>query len=297
MLASQVKILGANIAISYQLYDLCLRQDTSIVEPEHDVFLSTYLIDKYEVRNGQYRAFMAITGASPVFGTDAAADDGGGDEFPVMGITWELADEYCRWVGKPLPTEAEWEKVAHGAAGHKYPCGDTIDRTRANYSADEVRPTGQFGDSTDGYWGRIPVGTYPAGASPYGLLDMAGNVSEWVSDWWDLAVSYNVNPHSDYYGVSPPTDPKGPASGERHVVRGGTYFDPPEWVATALRGAGPNADDIARDDNPERGSQHFGMRCAWEPWDCGPARRSTGSRESELPRCGLPSPWGNDGVA
>ena len=164
-------------------------------KPVHTVYLDAYWIDQTEVTNAMYRKCVAE-------GVCTENEDYGnsfnGDQKPV-GVDWYQAKAYCEWAGRELPTEAQWEKAARGEDGRTYPWGEGADPTKANYS-DNV------GKTTN-------VGSYPDGASPYGALDMAGNVWEWVADLYG----------SDYYGNSPNNNPTGPDSGEYRVRRGGDW--------------------------------------------------------------------------
>ncbi len=190
--------------------------------PQHSVYLSGYWIGKYEVTRGEYRRFMAATGrAAPAY-WDAVQDWGTGsftqtEDHPVVGVTWYDAEAYCAWAGGHLPTEAQWEKAARwtGSYPNVYPWGNVWDVEKCNNYYD-TNPAG------GGYarYQTAPVGSYPSGASPYGLQDMAGNVWEWVADWYS----------GSYYSVSPSTDPQGPSSGSYRVLRGGG------WGVTGISG-------------------------------------------------------------
>ena len=205
--------------------------------PRRDVYLDAFEIDKYEVTNGQYARFLRAKGREGprrpagryLHLTFHHPPDWAGSRYPAgeamypaAGVGWEEAAEYCAWVGKRLPTEAEWEKAARGADGRNYPWGPVWDPGKAN-----------IGDRNLHY--TIPVGSYPRGASPYGALDMAGNVWEWVSDLYDR----------QYYTYAPVRNPLGPPSGTgERMVRGGAWDSSPDQARTWYRNAthyfGPN---------------------------------------------------------
>jgi formylglycine-generating enzyme required for sulfatase activity len=210
--------------------------------PQHTVYLDAFWIDQTEVTNGQYRQCVQ-SGACSASG---CAEDSrfNQDRQPVVCVTWDDAQAYCRWAGARLPTEAEWEKAARGTDGRLYPWGDQWDvRTvqRCNFSDknEPYEPSDPAAD--DGYAWPAPVGSYPEGASPYGALDMAGNAYEWVADWYDEA----------YYAGSPDRNPAGPESGQYRTLRGGSYIEPARIVRSAYRSGGA----------PDNRSDYIGFRC------------------------------------
>lgn len=184
-------------------------------KPVHTVYLDAYWIDKYEVTNTQYAIFLNEVGNQMEGGVtwlDASDEDVriyqfGGEwladskysNHPVVEVSWYGASAYCEWAGRRLPTEAEWEKAARGEDGRMYPWGNETDSSLGDY----------YGKAR----GTKPIGSYPAGVSPYGALDMAGNVWEWVFDWYD----------ETYYRNSPYKNPQGPTSESFHVLRGGAW--------------------------------------------------------------------------
>ncbi|MFQ5900196.1 MAG: formylglycine-generating enzyme family protein [Thermodesulfobacteriota bacterium] len=139
--------------------------------PAHKVMLDDYYIDRYEVTNRKYKEFINDTGhTAPSHWINTIYYPAGSAEFPVSPVTWYSADAFCIWAGKRLPTEAEWEKAARGTDGLRFPWGDEFDEKKAN-------ALGLYGDLTK-------AGLFEEGVSPYKVYDMAGNVSEWTSDWY-----------------------------------------------------------------------------------------------------------------
>ena len=175
--------------------------------PGHEVFLTPYYIDKFEVTNGRYLEFISKTGhRKPQHPRNPQRNLWQGGlmpesivDRPVINVDWYDADAYCRWAGKRLPTEAEWEKAARGGDDRRFPWGN-------------VEPTHKhlnFNQKWIGERTLMPIGSYEAGKSPFGLYDVAGNVWEWVADWYDPL----------YYEKSPAKNPQGPATGTHKVIR------------------------------------------------------------------------------
>jgi len=211
--------------------------------PQHEVYLDGYWIDKTEVTNAMYAAFLNERGNQSEGGStwlDAGDEDvrigqvngtwqpdSGYADHPVVEVSWYGAAAYCEWAGRRLPTEAEWEKASRGTEGQIYPWGNyEITGDLANY-CDTNCEYDDWKDSTenDGYTETAPVGSYPSGASPYGALDMAGNVWEWVADWYG----------GEYYDTSTASNPTGPATGTYRVLRGGSWYHPPSLLRSAYR--------------------------------------------------------------
>ncbi len=208
--------------------------------PAHAVTLDAYYIAKFEVTNGDWKKFLNDPGYNDTklwpggyvvpkdqspYWTQAINHGGateGSDKYPVLGMNWDAATAYCHWLsaktGKKyrLPTEAEWEKAARGTDKRRFPWGNTIDYEHANYAGAQKFDTGK------------EVGSYPKGASPYGVMDMAGNVMEWCSDWYQR----------DYYKESPKKNPKGPEKGAYRVMRGGSFFFESKDLRTYARSGG-----------------------------------------------------------
>jgi serine/threonine protein kinase len=188
--------------------------------PKHTVYLDTFWIQITEVTNSMYRACVNDGVCSPPSETSSRTDkdyheNESYNDYPVINVTYKAADAYCAWVGGRLPTEAEWEKAARGTDGRLFPWGNNdIQDNFANLCDANCTnlDTPEFG-LNDGYADVAPVGSFPAGTSPYGALDMAGNVLEWTSDWYAV----------DYYENSTYENPIGPTSGNKHPVRGGSW--------------------------------------------------------------------------
>ncbi len=183
--------------------------------PPHQIYLDSYLIDKYEVTVGQYAEFLQQAGGNAPSDWKAM-NQPANRKRPVSNVDWADAAAYCKWAGKRLPTEAEWEKAARGTDGRLYPWGNEPPTPHhANY--------GQSGSSNNG--ALAPVGSFEEGKSPYGVYDMAGNVWEWVSDWYD----------HDYYKTSPERNPEGPPTGGFKGIRGGSWNSSPRALRSADR--------------------------------------------------------------
>ena len=220
-------------------------------QPAHAVTLKGFWIDKLEVTNAMY-LLCATSGACEQpqdFKSDTREsyfNNAEFNDFPVIYVTWAQADAYCKWTGRRLPTEAEWERAARGDDFRTYPWGDERpDSSRGNFNY-------FVGDTTR-------VGNFPAGASPFGVLDMAGNVAEWVKDYYD----------SDYYGQGVTMNPPGPGERSQYfnrVVRGGSYQDAFVDVRLANRasvqGSNLDASDIYSKEYLGEVSPKIGFRCA-----------------------------------
>lgn len=190
--------------------------------PQLEIYLDEFQIDQVEVTNERYMRFVQATGhrnpPNP-YGTGTLQSAKDIEELPVVQVTWYDSKTYCAWAKKRLPTEAEWEKAARGTDGRKYPWGNSPpSEKRANFDRewDEVKTL-------------YPVGSMPAGDSPYGVKDMAGNAREWVADWYD----------ADYYRNAVDRNPQGPdKKGIVRSIRGGSWHSPVGDIRAAARGKG-----------------------------------------------------------
>ena len=204
-------------------------------QPAHTVYLDDFYIDVYEVTNSLYAECVNAAVCEPptYVGSETRESYYNNSEFehyPVIFVDWNMAETYCEWRAARLPTEAEWEKAARGDDGRIYPWGDELDPAALNFNQ-------EIGDT-------VEAGNYDEGTSPYGLYDMAGNVWEWVADYYS----------GTYYQDSPSSNPPGPEAGQAHVLRGGSWYDP-AFLSRAT----------SRLKEPEPVGNNFGFRCARDP--------------------------------
>ena len=191
--------------------------------PAHAVYLDAYYIDQYEVTTSRYATFFQEKKRDPPrYWSETVLTQHG--QKPVVGVTWEDANAYCEWAGKRLPTDAEWEKAARGTDGRVYPWGnETPTKQLANFNQ---------GFEFKDYEALADVGSFNGGKSPYGAYDMAGNVWEWVADWYDANL-YQQRAK----GNKPVKNPAGPEKGELKVLRGGSWGDfNPRFLRSTDRG-------------------------------------------------------------
>jgi len=220
-------------------------------QPPHEVFVSAFWMDQVEVTNGMYNLCIQA-GACRIpekIRSDNREEYFGNPEFqdyPVVYVTWFDANAYCQWAGRRLPTEAEWERAARGDDKRNYPWGDELPNEFNSNSNNLVGDTSR-------------VGSYAEGASPFGILDMAGNVWEWVADRY----------RQDYYARSESENPQGPAEDEvfnnLRVIRGGSFQEDGRFARLNNRNTLEGPDPKAEMDDPKfygESSYKVGFRCA-----------------------------------
>lgn len=235
-------------------------------EPQRVLYLDGFRLDRQEVTNRRYRAFLQATGhrtpehcCDPSYNLwDGYEIDASRLDHPVVNVDWHDAEAFCRWDGKRLPREAEWERAARGTHGRRFPWSDLWDRTRANGASYWANQDLLTVEAAKAWWAEegaallnqeeahglatLPEQALPLGATPEGLVHLAGNVWEWVADWYDPA----------YYAVAPERNPPGPASGEYKVLRGGSWLNHQAFLRGAVR-------DGSR---PTMRNHGTGFRCA-----------------------------------
>lgn len=207
---------------------------------KHDVFIDAFWIDQTEVTIDMYTKCVESGVCTPPQGNNFISrehyfNDPSFSDYPVIQIDWFQADIYCKWAGRRLPTEAEWEKAARGFGENIFPWGEVQDCRFANYWGEDGKCVGDV----------VAVGSYPEGISPFSVFDMAGNAYEWVADWYD----------SEYYMLSPVENPQGPETGTTRVLRGGSFLHLPQMMYTFSR----------KDLDPSYADVFTGFRCSQSP--------------------------------
>ena len=202
-------------------------------QPEHRLWLDSFYIDKYEVTNKRFKAFTDATGRPAPTHWTGGRIPVGKENHPVVYVTWADADAFCKWEGKRLPTEQEWEKAARGTDGRSFPWGNKFDREKGN--------TPQYGNEDT-----MPVGSFESGKSPYGVYDMAGNAFEWTDSWFK-GHKGNTHPDENY--------------GEKYkVLKGGSWYDCTYYKCGI---SAPAFNRIFF--HPLTKNNNFGFRCAKDP--------------------------------
>ena len=215
--------------------------------PEHTVTLNAYYIDQFEVTSGRYQKFIesARRNVPPTWDDESVQAMG---DLPAVGMSWTDAAAYCKWAGRRLPTEAEWEKAARGTDGRRYPWGhmqpfvDIANYNRGMWVSEAITLV-PVNSGLEGM--SVRHGLKDGGKSPYGLFHMAGNAAEWVADWYDR----------EFYQKSVDKNPTGPSTGEKHVMRGGSWADLPIALRVTARFSA----------DPDFEERTIGFRCAVDP--------------------------------
>ena len=200
-------------------------------QPIHKVFLDSFYLDKFEVTNGRFAKFVEAIQSEPPWGFADKETPVLRPDQPVRWVNWMDAIGYCLWVGKRLPTEAEWEKAARGTDGRAYPWGN-----------DPPTPAHAVFGLKEGSDTVSAIGNRDKGKSPYGVHDLAGNLYEWTTDWYD----------EEFYSKNPAINPRGPAEGTAKVQRGGSYINGAYRLRSSFRTKG----------DPTEHDPNVGFRCA-----------------------------------
>jgi len=215
--------------------------------PVHTVYLDAFYMDKYEVSNALYKACVDAQACQPPQANDSYThpdyyDNPEFDNYPVLYVDWNMANAYCGWRGAQLPTEAQWEKAARGTDERSYPWGNEFNGSIVNFCDKNCSLDGANANYDDGYADTAPVDSYENGQSIYGIYNMAGNVWEWVLDWYSARYDPSL----------PGENPLGPASGQEGVLRGGAWDQVDYTVRVSYRIKSAHSDVYYT----------FGFRCA-----------------------------------
>jgi serine/threonine-protein kinase len=221
------------------------------MSPEHTVTLDAFYMDVLEVTNARYAACVDAGVCIPPGSNQSATrskyyGNPQFDDYPVVFVDWQMARTYCQWRNGDLPTEAQWEKAARGTDNRWFPWGDVLDGAHANFNDVNSNTDGGRRDLDDGYADTAPVNSFPEGASPYGVLNLAGNVWEWVLDEYSAG----------FYEDSPRKNPIGLNLTGNRVIRGGSWSDyevSTLWVS------------FRYGNNPQEWDYSTGFRCVRSP--------------------------------
>lgn len=227
-------------------------------KPAQSVYLDAFAIDRFEVTNCQYQQFLRSNSRSSPRYWIGNQYPKGQPHYPVLGVRWKDAEAYCAWAGKRLPTEAEWEKACRGSNGSIYPWGDDLIPYYGNTGVPLKGPGPGFWDSLwdklqspehDGFPAPAAIGSYPNGISVYGVYDLVGNASEWVSDYYNW----------DGYGTVPTTNPLVLEPPWNHVIRGSSWVMP---YGLVMDGVDLNRCSTRSSSHGDTRDARTGFRCA-----------------------------------
>jgi formylglycine-generating enzyme required for sulfatase activity len=238
------KLVSTPVAVPAGSFEMGSASGAADERPVHKVQGAAFSMDRYEVTNGRYAECVKSGACTPPTLTSSKLrahyyDEAAYADYPVVFVAWSQADSFCKWAGGRLPSEAEWERAARGTeGGHTYPWGDAApDCSKANFG-------GCVGDTDR-------VGRREEGASPYGAMDLAGNVWEWTSDWYDAG--YYTRLSAETADAKGAIDPRGPAEGKLKVMRGGCWVSGASSLRTSCRKA----------EMPASWAPNVGFRCVY----------------------------------
>jgi formylglycine-generating enzyme required for sulfatase activity len=245
-MGSSEEEVAAGIELCQEHYQPCNHWFYNREYPRHQVDLSPYWIDRFEISNQQYRLCVQAGICPPPLQCNKGEPtylDPEMEDHPVVCVNWEEAETYCEWAGGRLPTEAEWEYAFRGDGSLSFPWGDEFSGSRLNFCDSNCGQGYADQGTDDGFPKTAPVGSFPEGISWAGVENLGGNVSEWVSDWY-----------ADY-SAEAVKDPSGPGSGEERLIKGCSWYSPSAYCRGATRGSV----------DPGRRMDYLGFRCAGDP--------------------------------